>query len=133
MRMLNRKDFPEKGERLIPQDLGGKDYGVGTIDAVEDKEVRGIGKSKYLTFEQFGEKQLFLNATMIDTLSGQLGEDLDEWIGVTVPLEVRTVTNISNGKDTRRVYICDAELWPKILKAAGAKAIEPKGGRKARK
>ena len=111
--------------KLTPDDI--EDAAILTVTAfdevsVEDEEVEG-GKrtSGNLTFEETGDKVLWLNKGMVETLVEQLGDDSDDWIGQKVPVEAYTAT--FKGKKFPKVRVMPSEEWSKAFKEAGVRRV----------
>lgn len=134
---MARKVDPETlgsaAPKLLPEDLEEK-VAVLTIasydeDEIEDDEKEG-GKRKtaYLTFEETGDKRIYLNVGQAKTLVAKLGPDADKWIGQKVPVE-RHVAKFGN-KSFPKVVVVAAEEWDDYLDTPKSKRA--KSGRKGR-
>jgi hypothetical protein len=117
--------FGSAAPKLSPDDI--EDAAILTITAfdevsVDDEEVEG-GKrvSANLTFEETGDKVLWLNKGMVETLVEQLGDDSDDWIGSKVPVEAYTAT--FKGKKFPKVRVMPSEEWTKAFKEAGVRRV----------
>lgn len=124
MGKINTQDFGTSTPKLEQDDLEG-DAAILTVTAfemveVDDDEMEG-GKRKTgtLTFEETGDKVLWLNKGMVETLVEQLGDESDEWVGAKVPVEKYTARY--RGQKYAKVRVVPSEEWESAFKEAGEK------------
>lgn len=120
----NASDYGSSRPKLTQEDFDG-DFIVLTIASVEevtvddeDKE-EGKRKSLVLTFDETGDKSLWLNVSQINALIERFGEDDDDWKGERVPVEKHTAEYM--GKKYPKVRIMAAEEWDEALGTRKAK------------
>lgn len=124
MGQVNRDALRTGAPKVTQDDLEGGNTLVLTIadyaeDQVDDAETEG-GKRQvaYLTFEELGEKRLYLNVTQIDAIIEQYGDDSDDWKGK--PLPVEKVTQSYGTQKYKKVWVVtDTDAWPEIFEEAG--------------
>jgi hypothetical protein len=110
--------------RLTPEDLEG-DAAILTIAAYEEVEVpdnedpSGRRFSATLSFEETGDKVLWLNKSMVEALVSRLGDESDDWIGQQVPVEKTTV--IYKGQEYHKVRVMPAAEWDEAFREAGVR------------
>lgn len=108
--------------KITQDDIEDGDVGIFTIAEFDDQEVddpeteSGKRMAAFLTFEETGDKRLWLNKTQIDTLIERLGDDADKWAGQRIPLE--KVTTTFKGQKYAKVAVCPAAEWDDYLKPA---------------
>ena len=120
--------FGSSAPKLLPEDLE-EDAAILTIAKyeevmVDDDEAEG-GKrqSATLKFAETGDKVIWLNKGMVETLVEQLGDDAEKWAGQKVPVE-RHVATFGN-KKYPKVRIMPSEEWDKAFKEAGVRRQRP--------
>lgn len=118
--------FGKARPKIEPDDLE-DDVAVLTIAAYDQVEVddpespTGKRLTGCLTFQESGDKVIWLNKTQADALVERLGDDSDKWIGKQVPVE-KTVTKF-RGKDFPKVVIVgDPSKWDGYLNGGSARA-----------
>lgn len=102
--------------QLRPSDTGGADCVVVTIASVE------LQKSQYrdyeqpvLVFEEFADKGLRLGKRGTSRMVEKFGDDMDDWVGETIPL-LKGREEV--GSNSYVVYqIPPVEEWAALLKA----------------
>lgn len=123
--------FGSSAPKLTPDDI--EDAAILTITAYDEAEVEdeesetGKRLSANLTFEETGEKVLWLNKGMVETLVEQLGDDSDDWVGSQIPVE--SYTAVFKGKKFPKVRVMPSEEWDKAFKEAG---VRRSGGKSRR-
>jgi len=138
--MSNKVDaskFGSAAPKIMPDDLE-EDAAILTITKyesvmVDDKNVTegptpGKRQSATLKFEETGDKVLWLNKGMVETLIEQLGDDADKWVGQKIPVEKHIA---KFGNDTfPKVRVVPSEEWDATFKAAGVRRPKVTGGRR---
>jgi len=117
------------GERLkfTQDDIEDGDVGIVTIASFEEFEVQGRATAA-LTFEETGDKTLYLTKTDLKQLAEGLGEFPAKWVGKRIPVEKvkRTFQKLGEkAKTYDKVGVCPFEEWDAYL--------NPKPARKAGK
>lgn len=133
-RKVDASKFGSSAPKLTQEDLE-EDAAILTLAAydevsVDDDEAEG-GKrqSATLRFEETGDKVLWLNKGMVETLVEQLGADADEWIGQKIPVE-KYVARFNNQKYPK-VRVIPSEEWDKAFREAGVRrSRKPAGAKK---
>lgn len=121
--------FGSSAPKLTPDDI--EDAAILTIAAYEEVEVddsdaeSGKRLSATLRFEETGDKVLWLNKGMIESLVEGLGDDADNWIGQQVPVEPYTAS--FGSKKFPKVRVMPHEEWAKAFREAGIS----RGGRRS--
>jgi hypothetical protein len=119
---LNR--YGTSRPKLEQDDFEG-DFTIVTIATVEEAEVDddekegGKRQSLVLTFNETGDKSLWLNVTQLKHLIAQMGDDARKWLGQKIPVE--KVKASFKGKSFDKVYVMDADGWDNAFKAAKVK------------
>jgi hypothetical protein len=132
-RKVDTSKFGSSAPKLTPDDLE-EDVAILTIDKYDEAEVddeesdTGKRLSANLTFKETGDKVLWLNKGMAETLVDQLGDDADKWEGQKIPVEKHTA--MFKGKKFPKVRVMLAEEWDKTFKAAGVRRSPRPGGKK---
>ena len=126
MSKVDASKFGSAAPKLEPYDLE-EDTAVLTLDKyeevwVDDKNVtEGPNKGKRLSatlrFRETGDKVLWLNKGMVETLVEQLGDDSEKWLGQKIPVE-KHVAKFGNDKFPK-VRVVPSEEWDGIFKEAG--------------
>ncbi len=132
-RKVDSSKYGSSAPKLMPDDLE-EDVAFLTIAKfeevmVDDDEAEG-GKrqSATLKFKETGDKVVWLNKGMVETLVEQLGDDADQWVGQKIPLE-RHVASFGS-KKYPKVRVVPSEEWDKLFKAAGIRRSRPAGAKK---
>lgn len=134
-RKVDASKFGSAAPKLTPEDLE-EDAAILTLAEydeaeVDDEEAEG-GKrtAAYVTFEETGDKRIWLNKGMVETLIEQLGDDADKWIGQKIPVEKHDAK--FRGKTFPKVRIIPSDEWDAAFKEAGVKRrpVAPTGGKK---
>jgi hypothetical protein len=119
---VDASKFGSSAPKLMPEDLE-EDAAFLTIAKyeevmVDDDEAEG-GKrqSATLKFQETGDKVIWLNKGMVETLVEQLGDDAEKWAGQKIPVE-RHVATFGN-KKFPKVRVMPSEEWDKAFKEAG--------------
>jgi hypothetical protein len=124
---INPTDFGTSRPKLTQTDFDG-DFIILTIAAAEevtvedDEKESGERKSLVLTFQETGDKSLWLNVTMIKTLIAEIGDDTDKWAGQKVPVE--KYTGSFKGKKFEKVGIMESP-WDEAFKDSGVRRTRP--------
>lgn len=132
-RKVDVSRFGSSAPKLEPDDLE-EDFAFLTISEydevdVEDEEAKdGVRHSATLRFEETGEKVVWLNKGMAETLVEQLGDDPDKWTGQKIPVE-RHVAKFGS-KKFPKVRVCESSEWDKLFKEAGIRRSRVSGGKK---
>ncbi len=136
-RKVDTSKFGSSAPKLEPDDLE-EDAAILTLDKyeevlVDDDTVKGgdhPGKRQSATirFRETGEKVLWLNKGMAETLVEQLGDDADAWAGQKVPVE-RHVASFGN-KKYPKVRVMPSEQWDAAFKEAGVRRSKATAGGK---
>jgi hypothetical protein len=121
---VDASKFGSSAPKLTPEDLE-EDAAILTLEkyeevSVDDKNAEG-GKrqSATLRFVETGDKVLWLNKGMIETLVEQLGDDADKWAGEKIPVE-RHIAKFGNDKFPK-VRVMPSEEWAGAFKSAGVR------------
>lgn len=123
-RKVDSSRFGSSAPKLTPEDLE-EDAAILTIESYEEAEVDdedsedGKRWSANLKFKETGEKVLWLNKGMIDSLIEQLGDDADQWTGQKIPVEKHVA--LFRGKKFPKVRVMLSEQWDKTFKAANVR------------
>lgn len=130
-RKVDPSKFGSSAPKLTPEDLE-EDVAFVTIEKyeevmVDDDEAEG-GKrqSATLRFKETGEKVIWLNKGMVETLVEQLGDDPDAWAGQKIPVEKHTAT--FGNKKFPKVRVVPSEDWDKLFKEAGIRRTKRTAG-----
>lgn len=132
---INLGEYGSARPKLTQDDFEG-DFTILTIATVEEVEVDdeeregGKRKSLVMTFNETGDKSLWLNVTQLKHLIAQLGDDARKWLGQKIPVE--KVKASFKGKSHDKVYVMDAEGWEDAFRSAKVKrtASTGKGGKR---
>lgn len=116
---IDRSRFSNRRPTLDPDDIPG-DKAVLTIGSVEEVELNDRN-ALVLEFKEFPGRAHWLNATQIDALIEQLGNEETAWVGKRIPVEKVKVKNPRTNEKVIKVYVCDPDDWEDVLKAARAK------------
>jgi hypothetical protein len=106
---------------LTPEDFDG-DTVILTVHKVEVYKGFGGGRQVGIHTAEFPDKALYLNRTMLTTLTNKLGSETNAWIGARVPFEVVAVRNPQTNQDVNRIYPVNATQWDSVLAEASAAA-----------
>ena len=133
-RKVDVSKFGSSAPKITQDDLE-EDAAILTLAAYEEVSVDddavegGKRQSATLRFEETGDKVLWLNKGMVETLVEQLGQDADEWVGQKVPVE-KYVAKFNNTKYPK-VRVMPSEEWDKAFKEAGVRrSRRPVGAKK---
>lgn len=139
MGKIDASRFGSATPKLTPDDI--EEAAILTIATFEEADVDddeapgGKRHSANLTFEETGDKVLWLNKGMVETLIEQLGDDTDTWTGQKIPVESATVK--FRGRDHHKVRVMESSQWDAAFKEAGVKRTRraeapaaKKGGRR---
>lgn len=124
-KMVDPNALGSSAPKLMPSDLDG-DVAVLTISGYDTSEVddpeKPTGKRlcAFITFEETGDKRVYLNKTMASVLVKRYGSDSGEWPGEPVVVEVYTPRMGTRSFDPK-VGIAPEEEWEKYLEQAGVK------------
>ncbi len=119
-RMVNPDVLGGSRPKVTQDDIQDGDVALVTIAEFEQGEIddpsteTGKRAVMTLTFEELGEKALYLNKSDAETLVEKFGKDADKWKGQTVPIE--KVNSTYNNKTYPKVHIVPAADWGKYLK-----------------
>lgn len=122
---VNAKDFGKSRPKLEPSDLEEEAAilllaTAEQLDLDDDEMEDGKRRSLVVTFEETGEKALWLNKTQVEAVMAYYGDDTDNWIGKPIPVEK---AKVKFGNDTyHKVRICAEDDWADVFKAANRKA-----------
>lgn len=138
MGKIDSSRFGSAAPKLTPDDI--EDAAILTIANFEEMDVpddksndpQAVRHSANLSFEETGEKVLWLNKGQIETLIEQLGDDTDKWIGMKIPVKA-TVATFRNQKFPK-VVVMASEEWDAAFKEAGVRRtpVKPVAGAKKR-
>lgn len=123
-RKVDASKFGSGAPKLLPEDLE-EDAAILTIAEYDEAEVDdddaegGKRTAAYLTFEETGDKRIWLNKGQMESLIEQLGDDADKWIGQKVPVEKHDAKY--RGQTFPKVRVMLAEDWDAAFKEAGVK------------
>lgn len=121
-RKIKSDAYGSSRPKVTQDDIEDGDVAIFTIVEFDDQEVddaeaeSGKRMAAFLTFEETGDKRLWLNKTQIDTLIEKLGDDVEKWAGQRVPLE--KVETTFRGQKYQKVAVCPADEWDEYLKPA---------------
>ncbi len=130
MGKVNRDALRRGAPKLTQDDIEGGDVAVFTVASYEEgtwTEGDEQQHSAFLTFEETGDKRLYLNVTQMDALIERYGDDSDAWIGQPVPVE-KVVTTYGTRKYHKVWVVIDTDAWDDIFVEAG---VRPKQKKKA--
>lgn len=119
---VDASKFGSSAPKLMPEDLE-EDAAFLTISKYEevmvddDESESGKRQSATLKFAETGDKVIWLNKGMVETLVEQLGDDAEKWAGQKIPVE-RHVATFGN-KKFPKVRVMPSEEWDKAFKEAG--------------
>ncbi len=123
-RKIDPSNYGSTGPRLEQSDLEA-DAAILVIAEFDEAEVEdddaedGKRLAPYLTFEETGDKRLWLNKGQVTSLVEQLGDDADKWVGQQCPVEKHTA--IFSKKEYPKVRVMQSEDWAQAFKDAGVK------------
>jgi len=129
---INLNDYGTSRPKLEQDDFEG-DFTILTVATVEEVEVDdeekegGKRKSLVLTFNETGDKALWLNVTQLKHLVAQLSDDARKWLGQKIPVE--KVKASFKGKTHDKVYVMDADGWDDAFKQAKVKRTAASTGK----
>ena len=132
-RKVDTSKFGSSAPKLTPDDLV-EDVAILTVeqyDEAEGDDEDNPGQKRVaanLTFKETGDKVLWLNKGMAETLVEQLGDDADKWNGQKVPVEKHIAQY--RGKKFPKVRVCLSEEWGNLFKSAGVRRAPRPGGKK---
>lgn len=128
-RKVDSNKFGSSAPKLEPDDLE-EEAAILTIAKyeevwVDDKNAPptpehpkgGKRLSATLQFTETGDKVLWLNKGMVESLVEQLGDDADKWMGQKIPVE-RHIARFGSEKFPK-VRVMPSEDWEKAFKDAG--------------
>lgn len=130
---VDTSKFGSSAPKLLPEDLE-EDAAILTISAYEEVQVDddnaedGKRQSATLKFVETGDKVVWLNKGMVETLVEQLGDDADKWPGQKVPVE-RHVASFGN-KKFPKVRVMMSDEWDKAFKEAGVRRRPAASGKR---
>ncbi len=106
------------------------DYEEGEVDDAEKED--GVRKTAFLTFDELGDKRLYLNVTQVDFLIEAFGDNSEDWIGKKVPLEK---TKKRFGKVTyEKIWIVPFSEWDDYMETKPrVRRKKVAGGRRKKK
>lgn len=113
-RTVNPDAYGTARPKIEPSDLK-EDAAVLTIVEFEEVEVddpsteSGKRMSGFLTFEETGDKVVWLNKTSITALCLFYGNDPDKWAGEPCPVE--KVQGTAFGKAYHKVNVVPSDAW----------------------
>lgn len=116
-RTVNPDAYGTARPKVEPDDLE-DDVAILTVVEFEEVEVddanteSGKRMSGFLTFQETGEKVVWLNKTAILAMCEFYGTDPDKWEGVECPVE--KVKGKAFGKDYHKVNVVPADAWGEI-------------------
>lgn len=125
---VSAADYGSSAPKIEPDDLE-DDAAILTVTTfetvmVDDEDAKdGKRKSATLKFEETGDKVLWLNKGMMETLIEQLGDDAEKWEGQKVPVEKHIAT--FGNKKFPKVRVMPSEEWDAAFKAAGVRRPKP--------
>jgi hypothetical protein len=120
-RKVDPSRYGSSAPKLTQEDLE-EDAAILTVaefDEAELEDDEGKRVAAFVTFEETGERRLWLNKGMLETLVEQLGDDADKWIGQKVPVEKHTA--MYNKREYPKVRVMQSEEWEQAFKDAGVK------------
>lgn len=133
-RKVDPSKFGSSAPKLMPDDLE-EDVAFLTIaeydeaDVDDEESESGTRHSAYLTFKETGDKRVWLNKGQAESLTEQLGDDADKWIGQKIPVERHVA--MFKGKKFPKVRVCESGEWDKLFKEAGERrSPRPAGAKK---
>lgn len=119
--------FQSSFPAIKPGDLDGELVAV-TVQSAEAVDF-GADSAIVLTYTEVPEKRHRLNATSFDRLvEGTGSDDLDDWEGRRIALEVVRTTHVKTGETVTVVWVADPEEWPRQVKSR--KQAKARRGRK---
>ena len=140
MGKVSGEQFGKSRAKITPEDLEG-DVAILTIASYEQMELDdaeaegGKRTSAVLTFQETGDKVIWLNKTQVDALIARLGDESDDWAGQKVPVE-KVVATFGKNKYPKVVVVGDPDEWDAYLNNGGrkkkAKAVAKVGKKKGK-
>lgn len=130
MAKVDASEFGKSRPKLLPDDLEG-DVAIltiakfETVDLQDDEAEDGKRRSATLSFEETGDKVLWLNKTQIDALVERLGDESDDWTGKKVPVE-KVVNTFGKNKYPKVVVVGDPDEWDTYLNGGKKKPVKGK-------
>lgn len=118
MSKVNPDAFGTARPKIEPDDLE-EDVAVLEIAEYSEMEVddpnaeSGKRMSGCLTFQETGEKVVWLNKTAITALVHYYGDDSDEWAGQPCPVE--KVQGTAFNKPYHKVNVVPMDAWPEYI------------------
>lgn len=115
-------DYGTSRPKITQEDFDG-DFIVLTSAEVEeitvddDEQESGKRKSLVMTFEETGDKVIWLNVGQVTALIERFGDDDEAWKGQKIPVEKHTAT--FRGKKFDKVRIMASEEWDQAFEEAG--------------
>lgn len=132
MAKVAKGEFSKSRPVLKPEHLNGASHVMGTIEEAERIVIEDQPKI-VLRFEEFPEYNYFPNATSIGRLIDGAGDETDDWVSVTIPLEVVQTTNPKTHKPTKALWISDPAEWTALKKQFRQHSARPVAKKKARR
>lgn len=121
---VSANDFGKSRPKLEPSDLL-EEAAILLLATAEPLEIdddeadSGKRHSLAVTFEETGEKTLWLNKTQVEAMVAYYGDDTDNWVGKPVPVEK---AKVKFANDTyHKVRICAEDDWADVFRAANRK------------
>jgi hypothetical protein len=118
MSRVNPDAFGTARPKIEPGDLE-EDVAVLEIAEYSEMEVddpnteSGKRMSACLTFQETGEKVVWLNKTAMTALVHYYGDDSDGWVGQPCPVE--KVQGVAFGKSYHKVAVVPMDAWPEYV------------------
>lgn len=122
--MARTRSLNEFGAKSLSQYLAEQpgDAAVVTIKSVDEEEVtKSAGRKRkalVITTQEYPDNKWTVNAGSTAVLFARLGNDLDKWIGATVPLVRVTVNNPTSGDPEEKFHAAPVEEWDDLLTAS---------------
>jgi hypothetical protein len=133
MAKVSKEEFSQSKPVVKPEDLGGASHSLVTIN--DAQKVKFDDRNRIvLRFDEFPEHNYFPNKTSIDRLIDGLGDEMDDWNGEQIPLEVVQTTHATTHKPMKALWVSDPEDWSSLKKqfrqqSGGAKVSGKARGR----
>lgn len=147
MSQVNQDDYGTARPKVLPEDFEGT-YTVLMIASYEEGEVddpearSGKRHTGMVTFEETGDKVIYLNKTAVTALCHFYGDESDDWLGQPCPIEEIRGTFEQGGVSTEyhKVRIMPQDKWAEYIdfpdekpKSQKRRTVKKKKGKNGRR
>lgn len=118
MSKVNQDDYGTARPKVLPEDFEGT-YTVLMIASYEEGEVddpeaaSGKRHTGMVSFEETGDKVIYLNKTAVTALCHFYGDESDDWLGQPVPVE--EIKGTFGKVPYHKVRIMPQEKWGEYI------------------